>query len=276
MNRVRARVLWAIVLFFALCPQSRADQPVFDEMPRWDGGWGVQLVQEYRLNRDLLKGTTPVGDDLREDVHILNIEGVYTWHKWIRATFKLPVILDARREWLTNDGERVEQRDRGLGNLTMTVPLKHYFNRDGLSGSFTFAPFTVAPLGVKDEYDVFRRYWSLGFSTGVEAETFTLLYGASLKARFYPRGERATLVGVHAHLGYNINVDGHSGHVKVHLHLHHRLDGTVRFTAGPLVYWKITDVWHVQAKWIHEFYYFAGEQLHGNGERFTLGAAVVF
>ena len=273
------RTTWRLLLA-AVCSlvstQGHAAQPIFDEMPRWDGGWGVQLVQEYRLKRDLLEGTTPLGAGLREDAHILNIEGVYTWKKWIRATVKLPIVLDARRTVLSDSGERVEQHDVGLGNATLTVPLKHYFNLDGRSGSFTFAPYVIAPLGIADEYDVFRRHWALGFSTGVETETYRTHLGGGVSVRFYPDGRRPTEFNAFGHVGYNINVGDQSGHIKLKLRLHHKLNGTFTFSAGPIFYWKITDVWHVQARWFHDFYDHQGTRWHGNGDTFTLGAAVVF
>ena len=33
-----------------------ADEPIMNMMPRWDNGWGLQLIDEYRHEDDLLLG----------------------------------------------------------------------------------------------------------------------------------------------------------------------------------------------------------------------------
>ena len=33
------------------CSSVHGEQPVFGEMPRWDGGYGVQLVQLFRQQK---------------------------------------------------------------------------------------------------------------------------------------------------------------------------------------------------------------------------------
>jgi len=65
---------------------SWADQPIFNEMPRWDNGWGFQLIEEYRHDSDLMSGDTVVAEGYSEDVHQLHIEGVYTWDKSVRIS----------------------------------------------------------------------------------------------------------------------------------------------------------------------------------------------
>ena len=82
----------------------RADQPIFNEMPRWNGGWGVQGIYEYRHNPDLLDGDSVVSSDLSESVHLFHLEGVYTWKRWIRLTAKVPYVIHAERELLSPSG----------------------------------------------------------------------------------------------------------------------------------------------------------------------------
>ena len=72
-------VIMAILLSSAFSKSAIAEQPIFDEMPRWSGGWGFQILQEYRMEREFLDGTRTIGDELPEAIHILHIQGVYTW-----------------------------------------------------------------------------------------------------------------------------------------------------------------------------------------------------
>ena len=95
----------------ALCATTFADEPIMNMMPRWSGGWGYQLVQEYRHERDLLLGGRKAYPGFTEDVHLMHLEGVYTWDKSIRLTAKLPYVLDARREM-----------PDGLGGKKTSVP----------------------------------------------------------------------------------------------------------------------------------------------------------
>ena len=57
-------------------------------MPRWDNGWGVQMINEYRHENDLLLGDRIAYSGFSEDVHLLHFQGVYTWDRSIRLTYK--------------------------------------------------------------------------------------------------------------------------------------------------------------------------------------------
>ena len=48
-------------------------------MPRWAGGWGYQFVEEYRHESDLLLGGVVKHRGFSEDVHLMHLQGVYTW-----------------------------------------------------------------------------------------------------------------------------------------------------------------------------------------------------
>ena len=106
-------------------------------MPRGSGGWGYQFVHGYRHESDLLLGRTKKHPGFTEDVHLLHLQGVYTWDKSIRLTAKLPYVLDARREMPDGLGGKRVERDNGIGDLTLALPLKKYFNLDGRSGSLS-------------------------------------------------------------------------------------------------------------------------------------------
>ena len=145
----RVRSVYAICglgLCLAFVPAAFSDQPIFNDMPRWKNGWGFQFVREFREESDLMSGGDVVATGFSEEVDILHIEGVYTWEKSIRATAKLPLVLEAIRELPDGSGGKVTQHDEGVGDAAFALPLKQYFNLDGRSGSWTFAPQVRVPF----------------------------------------------------------------------------------------------------------------------------------
>ena len=52
-----------------------ADEPIMNMMPRWDNGWGLQLINEYRHEDDLLLGSRTTYSGFTEDVHLLHFQG---------------------------------------------------------------------------------------------------------------------------------------------------------------------------------------------------------
>ena len=48
-DRLVITFIFALVL---LPGEVRAEQPIFDEMPRWKNGWGFQVLQEYRRENE--------------------------------------------------------------------------------------------------------------------------------------------------------------------------------------------------------------------------------
>ena len=111
------------------------DQPIMNMMPRWDGGYGFQVRAEHVHRSDLKQGSDVVGRGFAEELTQFHLEGVYTWDRSMRLTVKLPYVVDARRGMLGAGGQKVEQRDEGIGDLTLAMPLKHYFNLDARTGS---------------------------------------------------------------------------------------------------------------------------------------------
>ena len=97
---------------------ASADEPIMNMMPRWDNGWGVQMIYEYRHENDLLLGDRIAYSGFSEDVHLLHFQGVYTWDRSIRLTYKIPYVLDARREMPDGLGGKLTDHDNGLGDAT--------------------------------------------------------------------------------------------------------------------------------------------------------------
>lgn len=226
---------------------TRADQPIFNEMPRWDNGWGFQFIHEYRTEDDLLLGDTVIGPGFSEDVHILHLEGVYTWDKSIRVTFKLPYVLDATRDLLAEDGSKIEQHDEGIGDLTIALPLKRYFNLDQRSGSWTLAPQLRIPLAGDDDYEVYDGEWGGGLSLGFETETYRYIFAMGAAAWFFS-GDEPFEASASIDIGLNLHGFGSSGHIKLESDIHFEDDGSLTFSSGPAFYWKFTDTVHTLAR----------------------------
>jgi len=217
---------------------AHAEQPIFGEMPRWDGGYGVQVIQLYRDQeiRDEVQETT-----FERSVHFTRIDGVYTWDKSIRLTGKLRIIDAVTQSGQTRDGLR------GVSALTLALPLKEYFNLDGRSGSFTiapqiFMPFKGAGMGIDSP---FYQAGRAGASIGYETESYHYHFGASASAMLV-YSEDTPLYSAEIGAGLNGFVVGFNGHVKLGLDAHRFPSGRSNVHVGPKVYGMISDEWHWQ------------------------------
>ncbi len=137
----------AVSVLLLLSVAAHAHQPVMDMAPRWDGGYGFQT----RVERF-------------DDVTTTWLEGVYTWDRSIRATFKLPY------------------RDGDMGDLILGMPLKNYFNEGAKTGNWSFTPQVQLPTGEDGEWDA-----GVSFSYSSETSSFYQLYD------LYSWGDRAGL-----------------------------------------------------------------------------------
>lgn len=265
----------ALLAFVAGVPIVMADQPVFNEMPRWSNGWGVQFVEEFRHESDLMSGGEVIVHGFAEDVHVMHVEGVYTWDKSIRMTAKLPFVMDARREMPNEAGEKLVQRDEGVGDLTLALPLKRYFNMDGRSGSWTFAPQVLVPLSGDDEYEVYDGAWGQGLSLGYETETHDYIIAIGLSSWVF-EGDEPSLSSASLDLGLNLRMFGSSGHVKWETDFIYEDDGTEKLYVGPHLYWKINDTIHMQIMYKKEVRARRNAFDHGNGSQLKAGFAFVY
>ncbi|MEE2788926.1 MAG: hypothetical protein VX589_16435 [Myxococcota bacterium] len=265
----------ALVLSVGMVPALRAEQPIFDEMPRWSGGWGFQILEEYRRHADFLAGSKVVGPGATEEIHLLHVQGVYTWKKWIRATAKLPVVLYAERERVLPDGARRRESDRGLGDLTLALPLKKYFNLDGRSGSWGLTPNLRVPLSGVDEYEVFDRRWGTGLGVSYVTETHRYMFDAGLTAWAVFEGPPNEVFATIS-LGLNFDLLGIHGHVKLRNTLRYQDDDSLTYRAGPVMHIACTDTIHLQLMWLRDYYDRQGTPRPGNGDRFRLGVGFVY
>ena len=166
------RACFFLLFLFGTPLAAKADQPIFDEMPRWSDGFGVQLVQVYRLSEEL----EARGDAFASEYHYTKLEGVYTWQRWIRMTGKLR-FLNQR----TIDGRT--SGDDGLTDLRIALPLKSYFNLDGRSGSYTLTPELASHLTRQNHGQLFIGTPRYGLSAGYETETYYYHFGGSMAVR---------------------------------------------------------------------------------------------
>ena len=146
-----------LILLLLLSVHAHGHQPVMDMAPRWDGGYGIQTRVEH------FNDTTTTW-----------LEGVYTWDKSVRATFKLPY------------------RDGRIGDLILGLPLKKYANNGAKTSNWSFTPSVQFPTGQKSrrfrsEDDAFvgatgksvgGGEWDVGASLSYSSEspTFYQLY----------------------------------------------------------------------------------------------------
>ena len=121
------RLAFAALLY--LSSQAFAHQPVMDMAPRWAEGYGVQTRVEHFDSR-----TTTW------------FEGVYTWDRSVRGTFKLPY----------SGGE--------VGDLILGLPLKKYRNEGARTANWSITPSIQFPTGEPGD-------WDTGLSVSYSAET---------------------------------------------------------------------------------------------------------
>lgn len=253
-----------------------ADQPIMNMMPRWDGGYGYQLRTEYINRSDLLQGDKVVAKGFGESIYKLHFEGVYTWDRSIRLTVKLPYVVEARREILAaGDVKQAERSSSKLGDITLALPLKQYFNLDGKSGSWTFAPQLRIPTSSKsNSYDLYDREFGVGVSLGYEIETANSFFAFDLSG-FTFESDEPNEFSSSIDLGWNFR---DNAQLLWETDFHSETDGSRSISAGPALYWRFTDVVHTRIEWKHDFKSEVGrnELDHGNSDSFSIGVGFVW
>ena len=128
---------WFVFLLLLIgAIEAIAHQPVMDMAPRWSGGYGIQTRVEHF-----------------DSETITWLEGVYTFDKSVRTTFKLPY----------SDGE--------FGGLILGVPLKKYRNDGAMTSNWSITPSVQLPSGSDSNWDT-----GLSLSYSSESPTVYQLY----------------------------------------------------------------------------------------------------
>jgi len=252
-----------------------ADEPIMNMMPRWDNGWGLQLIDEYCREGDLLLGDETAYSGFTEDVHLLHFQGVYTWDRSIRLTYKLPYVLGARREMPDGLGGKYVEHDNGIGDATLALPLKKYFNLDGRSGSWTLKPMLCVPLAGEDNYEIYDNKWGGGLGLGYEFETHRLAFVSSASYWDF-EGDKPSETGFSLDLGYKFYPLETNSQILWETDFLYKDNGTETLLAGPAFYWNFNDTTHMRLEWKHDFHDRQGTLDHGNGDRFLLSLGMVF
>ncbi len=150
-----------------------AHQPVMDMAPRWEDGYGFQIRQE-RYGSDILMGgdseiANPLG--LERFVSKTWFEGVYTFDRSARVTFKLPYIDQDRVKNVGGVG--VKQSNKGIGDIILGLPLKYYRNRGAYTENFGFTPSLRLPTGSSSgDFPISDGSTDLGLSFSYSGESF--------------------------------------------------------------------------------------------------------
>lgn len=272
---MRTKALKLILLFVGIASVSRADQPIMNMMPRWDGGYGIQVLAESIHRSDLKQGKDVVASGHREDIRQLHLQGVYTWDRAIRLTFKLPYVTDARREVPGGSGTKTIERDSGWGDLTLALPLKNYFNLAQRTGNWSLTPQVRIPLEKKEPgYSVAKRVWGSGLSLGYETETYHWFFATSATGWVFESPEPAEW-SASIDLGWNACDD-----LQVLWESDFKWNDENAFTlaAGPALYWRYNDRVHTRLEWKHDFVSHVNRDRakYGNGDRLSLGIGFVY
>ncbi len=142
-----------------------AHQPVMDMAPRWAEGYGFQFRTEHYGSNDLIKGSSDVSnpEGLKRYVTTVWLESVYTFNRNIRATLKIPYI-DQRRTTSLN-GVGVRQKNTGIGDVVLALPLKRYKNRGSVTQNWGFTPSLRMPTGESSgSFPLSDGSWDAGLS----------------------------------------------------------------------------------------------------------------
>lgn len=161
-------------LIFLTNATAWAHQPVMDMAPRWEGGYGLQLRYESYGSDTLLDGDSEIDNPLGIERYVDKtwLEGVYTFDRSKRITFKLPYIEQRRTKNIAGVG--VKQTNSGVGDLIVAVPLKRYFNEKARTGNWGVTPQIRIPTGSNSgDYPLSDGSWDLGLSTSYSTETYT-------------------------------------------------------------------------------------------------------
>ena len=171
MRSASARALRLGLLLLVPASSVEAHQPVMDMAPRWQDGFGLQVRHEFRHSDEVLDGDREVSNPERRErtVHTTWLEGIYTFRREVRATFKLPWV-EQQRDARVGD-EVVEQKGSGVGDLILAAPLRKYWNLAESTMNVGFTPQLRVPTGdTSDDYPVGDGSWDVGLSASLSTE----------------------------------------------------------------------------------------------------------
>ena len=259
-----------LILLLASLGQLAADQPIMNMMPRWDGGYGFQVLAESIHRSDLKQGDDVVASGYSEDLSILHLQGVYTWDRSVRLTFKLPYIMDVS-EVPGSRARRLCNTTRGW--VTSPLPSAQTILQPSCSQrQLDLTPQVRVPLGKP------TTVTKLPTASGVVASsratkrrptTGSLLPGSAHGSSEIQNRRSGTDLGWNA-LDY-LQILWESD-------LHWDDDDAFIVSAGPAIYARFSDNVHARFEWKYDFVseVSSHEPDHGNGDRLSIGIGFVF
>ncbi len=197
----------ALLLVAGLPAPGRAHQPVMDMAPRWQGGWGFQVRNEYRFSDELLSGDSDVSNPQGRErkVNTTWLEGVYTFKRELRLTAKIPWLEQSRVSVV--NGAAVKQTGSGIGDSILGLQIKHYYNREASTGNFGLTPSIRIPTGgTSGAYPVGDGSWDVGLSASFSAEMAHLYQFYDVFYWYNSEGNRGINRGDDVGLDVNIGV----------------------------------------------------------------------
>jgi len=141
--------------------------------PRWEDGFGFQTRYESYGSSKLKNGTSDIDNPLglKRYVRKAWLEGVYTFKPEYRVTFKLPYVEQSRVKNI--NGLSVAQKNSGVGDLILSLPLKWYTNKSTYTSNFGITPAVRLPTGDSDgNFPISDGSWDAGISVSYAYEGF--------------------------------------------------------------------------------------------------------
>jgi len=200
-----------LVWCFVLVPGVSAHQPVMDMAPRWEKGYGFQIRHEYRYSDELIDKDNDVANPLglSRKVNTTWVEGVYTFERSKRITIKIPWVQQERVASVK--GVATKQKDSGLGDIIIGVPLKLYENKDQATYNLGFTPSLRIPSGkTSGDYPIGDGSWDIGLSLAYSHESFSFYQFYDLFYWINNEGRRGQHEG--NQLGFDANLGIHPYH----------------------------------------------------------------
>lgn len=207
LEREMARVKTVLLIILTQSSIIIAHQPIMDMAPRWNGGYGIQLRYERFGSDKFINGSNSLNRILHETMWL---EGVFTWTRSKRITFKLPF-------YQITDGNEI---DNYIGGLILALPLKKYSNFNQHTQNFGITPQLQLPNINSKTSD--KSQFGGGLSVSYSSETFSSyqLYDIYL----WNYNEKDPMLGFDVNLG---------------IHPYHNNSSNSGFFA----------IWDVTAKW---------------------------
>ena len=257
---------------------SNSDQPIMNMMPRWDNGYGWQFLYDSICHNDLYLDSSLHKKGFSEEINQLHIQGVYTWDRSIRITAKLPIVMNAYRELVNSDelssDQKITQKDKGLGDLTLALPLKKYFNLMKRTGSYTLAPQIRIPLRSPDEYNVWDHVFGRGVFAGYETETRQIFFATGVSYWSFDKNKSDIR---HANFDFGWNIRNNM-QILWETDAHKEYNGKRYILNGPAIYFRQNDHTHyrLEYKKFSKSTTATGQLDHIGGQRFNIGVGFVY